>query len=96
MEQLLAQATTRLRQKESSKSLQTQPYRYTFPKLDAGALDQSYITSTGDVAEADRTRLLEDEQRQKCGGIRKVEDPVVARKIALEVCQTTSSPFHLQ
>lgn len=95
MEELLAQATARLRERESSKALQAQPQKYTFPKLDAGNLDKSYITSTGDVAEADRARLLEDKQRQSHGGIRKVEDPVVARKIALEVCSITHNTSYL-
>jgi hypothetical protein len=74
MEELLAQATTRLREKERMNPTEKQPQRFIFPKLDAGALEKLHTRT----------------QHSTVGGIRKVDDPVVAKKIALEVRCITS------
>jgi hypothetical protein len=94
MEQLLARATARLQQKatpaQSKKTGEKAPY--TFPKLNPGALEKPYVTTQGDVATVDATRLLEEKHRKQANGIRKVEDPVASKKLALEVRLT---PFHM-
>lgn len=86
MEQLLAQATIRLREKENGSGLQaSQPQRFYFPKLNAGELEKPYVTTKGNIAEADKARLLGERDRPTEGAIRKVEDPVAAGKFATEV-----------
>jgi hypothetical protein len=86
MEEMLAQATTRLREKEESKMFQTEaPQKFTFPKMDAGAIEKPYVVVKGNVAEADKSRLIDDKHRQAGTLIRKVEDPVTAKKLAAEV-----------
>jgi hypothetical protein len=86
MEEMLAQATTRLREKEEPKMFQTEaPQKFTFPKMDAGAIEKPYVVVKGNVAEADKSRLIDDKHRQAGTLIRKVEDPVTAKKLAAEV-----------
>jgi hypothetical protein len=86
MEEMLAQATTRLREKEEAKMFQTEaPQKFTFPKMNAGALEKPYVVVKGHVAEADKSRLIDDKHRQAGSLIRKVEDPVTAKKLAAEV-----------
>jgi len=86
MEEMLAQATTRLREKEEAKMFQTEaPQKFTFPKMDAGAIEKPYVVVKGHVAEADKSRLIDEKHRQAGSLIRKVEDPVTAKKLAAEV-----------
>lgn len=86
MEEMLAQATTRLREKEEAKMFETEaPQKFTFPKMNAGALEKPYVVVKGHVAEADKSRLIDDKHRQAGSLIRKVEDPVTAKKLAAEV-----------
>ena len=94
MDALLERATARLKQKSNTAALATsdEHNKYTFPKLNTGKLDEAYVTSKGDVAMVDASRLLQAKQRKKANGIRKVEDPVSAKKFAEAVCLTYISP----
>jgi hypothetical protein len=86
MEEMLAQATTRLREKEDLNMFKTEaPQKYTFLKMNAGELEKPYVVTKGHIAEADQARLIEQKHRQTDSLIRKVEDPVTARKLAAEV-----------
>jgi len=85
MEELLNHATIRLKEREGLRFQNEEPARYTFPQLDAGNLEKAYVTKKGEVAEADKARLLEEKDRQPGHGIRKMEDPVAAKKLAAEV-----------
>lgn len=86
MEEMLAQATARLREKQESKMFQTEaPQKFSFPKMDAGTLEKPYVVTKGNIAEADKARLIDQKHRQNDSLIRKVEDPVAAKKIAAEV-----------
>lgn len=88
MEELLAQATQRLREKEASQQLVKTDSKdtFTFPKLNAGQLEKPYTTTQNGVARVDSPRLLQEQDRKQANGTRKVEDPVAAKKLALEVC----------
>ena len=92
MDELLARATARLKEKTSPAALaiSDEHNRYTFPKLNTGKLDEAYVTSKDDVATVDTSRLLELKQRKQANGIRKVEDPVTAKKFAEDVCHVLS------
>lgn len=93
MEEMLAQATTRLREKEEAKMFQTEgPQKFNFPKMDAGDLEKPYVVTKGHVATADKSRLVDDKDRQTGSLIRKVEDPVTAKKLAAEVRSHHNSP----
>ncbi|KAI7577390.1 hypothetical protein KC343_g21786, partial [Hortaea werneckii] len=83
IDQLLARATERMQQagavvKGDEKNL------YTFPKLNAGELEKPYIASKGTVTSVDSSRLLDDKDRKQANSIRKVEDPLTAKKAAVE------------
>lgn len=87
IDQMLARATARL-QRKSDQSAVVKPSdkrSFSFPKLDAGRLDKPYVSTKGEIASVDARRLLEEKQREQANGIRKVEDPVTAKKLALEV-----------
>ena len=84
---LLARATARLQEKAKANELlrldNTQ--KYIFPRLQTGKLDEPYITSNGAVATADASRLLDAKQRKQADDVRKVQDPIIAKKLAQEV-----------
>lgn len=83
VETLLARAAARLSQ---NPSIIEQDHKFKFPKLNTGALAQPYITSDNGVAQLDSARLLEGRQRQQANAMKKVEDPVAAKRLAVEVC----------
>lgn len=84
---LLARASQRLKEQTQDKQLTTQSeeQRLTFPKLDAGNLEKPYVDTSGNIAKLNDNRLLEEKHRKKADIIRKVEDPVAAKKAAAEV-----------
>lgn len=88
IEQLLQQAETRLRQQVARKA-DSGRYVPVIPragKLDVSALPKPYVQTNGEIAQADTHRLLDEKHRRLAdGGIRKVEDPVLVKKKALEV-----------
>lgn len=88
MEELLAQATKRLREKEASQRLAKTDSNetYTFPKLDAGKLEKSYTATENGIARVDSSRLLEEKDRKQANTARMVEEPVAAKKQAAQVC----------
>lgn len=94
MQELLNQATVRLKERQGLKFQAEEPTRYTFPKLDAGNMDKAYVTKKGEVAEADKARLLEEKDRQPGQGIRKMEDPIAAKKLVAEVRIHPFLPLH--
>lgn len=86
IEALLARATARLQKKSKGKEVAkpTGP-QYTFPKLNPGGIEKPYVSEKGEVATLDSARLLEEKDRKQANGIRQVVDPVVDKKMALEV-----------
>ncbi|KAK4543120.1 hypothetical protein LTR36_005897 [Oleoguttula mirabilis] len=92
IEELLARATARLQQKANEVVLASSDEKHTFsfPKLNAGKLDKPYVSTKGDIASLDASRLLEEKQRKQANGIRKVEDPVTTKKTALEKKKATA------
>lgn len=85
IEELLARATARLQAKSKAVVKVNEEQSYTFPKLDTGKLEEPYVFSKGDVATVDAPRLLEQRHRKQANGIRRVEEPVAAKKLAIEV-----------
>lgn len=94
IEELLAGATARLEAKSKAVQIQ-EPTKYNFPKLNTGKLEKPYISSDGVGAHVDAGRLLEEKHRKQANGTRTVEDPVAAKKLAIEVSNTIFSfcPF---
>ncbi|KAK4570057.1 dTDP-fucopyranose mutase [Recurvomyces mirabilis] len=90
IEQLLARATARLQQNPDQHTVKKRENPYTFPKLNAGELEKPYLHTKGDVVSVDGKGLLEEKHRKQANGIRKVEDPVAAKKVALEKKMATS------
>ncbi|KAF2091148.1 rRNA-processing protein FCF2 [Saccharata proteae CBS 121410] len=89
---LLEQAETSLREKkaESQLSRDFAAASFKLPKLDAGSLPSPYVQIDGEVAHVDSKRLLDSKQQRLANQIRKVEDPVVARKKLAEEKQATA------
>ncbi|GIZ47192.1 hypothetical protein CKM354_001029100 [Cercospora kikuchii] len=90
IEQELAAATARLQAQAKDMQLtqQNESKGITFPKLDAGDLPKPYVSTNGHVATIDSSRLVEEKYRSQ--QIRKVEDPVVAKKTAEEKKRATA------
>ena len=87
VKQMLARATQRLKEKNSHElAKKDDSPRYTFPKLQTGALEKPYLSSNGDVATLNSRRQQERRKQSSSNGIRKVEDPVASKKAAEEVC----------
>ena len=89
MDALLDRATARLKAKSQSQDLvvlEGEREAYVFPKLDTGKVEKPYISTTiQNVTTADAARLVDDKQRKKANGIRRVEEPVQSKKLAREV-----------
>ncbi|EMC97509.1 hypothetical protein BAUCODRAFT_68456 [Baudoinia panamericana UAMH 10762] len=91
MQELLARATARLQRKaQLVPEAKDEKPKYKFPKLDAGKLDEPYLLTKGDVTSVDAKKLLDEKQRKRANGARKVEDPVVAKKAALQKQKATA------
>lgn len=88
LQELLAQAAKRLRNRDATsltaqdKQAQVQTH---FPRLNTGGIAKPYISTKGDVAQADSKRLLREKDREASGQTRKIEDPVAVRKKLVEV-----------
>ena len=93
IEQLLQQATVRLREQQALKlDSRYVPAVPTTGKLMVSTLATPYVQTTGDIAKADTSRLVDEQHRQLAdGAIRKVEDPVMVKQKNLEVRYATCS-----
>ncbi|KAK0366707.1 dTDP-fucopyranose mutase [Friedmanniomyces endolithicus] len=92
IEKLLTRATARLQQKDNTQELATShpKQHFNFPKLNTGKLEKPYISTKGDVATVDAKRLLEEKQRKQANMVRKVEDPMMVKKAAIETKKATA------
>jgi len=93
IEQLLQQATVRLREQQALKlDSRYIPAVPAAGKLMVSTLATPYVQTTGDIAKADTSRLVDEQHRQLAdGAIRKVEDPVVIKQKNLEVSLAASA-----
>ncbi|KAF1985922.1 Fcf2-domain-containing protein [Aulographum hederae CBS 113979] len=93
---LLQEAETRIREKQTAAENHSAA-AIRIPKLKAGELAKPYVTKNGEVAIADQTRLLDNEQRLLSNKPRRVEDPVVVqqKKIAEKKATAGADWFNL-
>ena len=64
IEELLARAAARLQEKAKDRQLTKHTEQsLNFPKLDAGDLEKPYVSTKGDVATIDSSRLLDQRRR---------------------------------
>lgn len=86
IEQELLAATARLQAKSKDTQLakQNESKGITIPKLNTGDLPRPYVSMDGHIATVDASRLVDERYRKL--QVRTVEDPVVAKKAAEEVC----------
>lgn len=87
MQEMLARAAKR-RQEGAALKLaeEDNDKQFAFPKLNTGDIAKPYISTMGDVAQVDSSRLLQEKDRILANKIRKVEDPVVVKNQKAEVC----------
>lgn len=87
IQELLARASARLKSKQPSSAIakSNESQRYTFPKLETGQLEKGYVSTQGDIAVIDGSRLVDSQQRKRANGVRRVEDPIASKKEAEEV-----------
>ncbi len=95
IDQLLARATARLKDKSKADSQDVLKLAaedtYTFPKLEPCKLEKPYVTQKDGLAAVDGPRLVEERQRkQATNGVRKVTDPVAVKRMAIEVSHNPS------
>lgn len=87
MQQMLARAAKR---KQESVSLKLADdgnnKQFSFPKLSTGDIAKPYVSTTGDVAQVDSSRLVQEKDRMLANKVRKIEDPVVLKQKKAEVC----------
>ena len=99
MQGMLARAAARKQNNSSLKladgeSISGSDKKYSFPKLNTGEIAKPYVSTTGDVARVDSSRLVQEKDRLLSNTIRKVEDPVVVQKKNAEVCRTILTHHH--
>ncbi|KAI5365273.1 putative Fcf2 pre-rRNA processing [Septoria linicola] len=90
IQQELAAATARLQAQAKDMQLtkRNESKGITFPKLETGDLPKPYFSVNGHVATVNSSRLVEEKYRRQ--QIRKVEDPVAAKKAAEEKKKATA------
>lgn len=94
MQEILARAAKRRQDKASVKLAdESGNKQFAFPKLNTGDIAKPYVSTTGDVAKIDSSRLLQEKDRILANKIRKVEDPVVVENRKAEVCTHSFSPL---
>lgn len=67
---------------------------YRLPRLQALHMPQPYVRSVGGVAQVDRSRLVDTDQRKSANGPRKVEDPVLVKAKLKQVGHKPFLPDH--
>lgn len=82
--ELLDEAERSLRAKQQQKSHADAPF--TLPKLNPGHIADTSLNTEGSVTRLDPSKLVNSEHRALAQGIKKIEDPVQAKKQKLEVC----------
>lgn len=93
MQQMLARAAQRRKDGAILKlgdDTDSNNKQFTFPKLNTGDIAKPYISTSGDVAQIDSSRLLKEKDRALSNQIRKVEDPVVVKKKIAENKKATA------
>lgn len=85
MQELLAQAAQRLQQNTALRLSDDTKTKFNFPKLSTGEIAKPYVSSKGDIAHLDSSRLLQEKDRRLSNQARKVEDPVVLREKSAKV-----------
>lgn len=81
--QLLNEAEKRLREKASSHPTAEKPF--TLPKLKPTQLPDTYLTTKGSITRLDQSKLVPEKDRALANGVKKIEDPVVAKRQRKEV-----------
>lgn len=66
--------------------LQKANRKHRIPQISAGNSLQSYITKSSHGAQIDTALLVKPEERELASVVRKVEDPVIVKAKAVEVC----------
>lgn len=96
IEQLLAEATTRLKQKEQSALATTNTNTSTlaFPKLDAGKHQDAFMKTNDNTTRINPHVLASKAANEASTGFRRVEDPLAQKQKALEVSKSLQSRFH--
>ncbi len=87
---LLDRAEQRLRQKAegtSAKILDSESFK--LPQLQCGRLPHPTVRVKGQIAHADTSKLVSESAKKLADGVRKVEDPVIIKRRAIEVSPTT-------
>jgi hypothetical protein len=85
MDALLEAAEARLRQNDSAPRSSGTSYK--IPKLQSSGSDTPYVTTEGHVARVDRSKMVDAKTQSAANaGVRKVEDPLVVKRRAEEVC----------
>ncbi|KAF2253837.1 Fcf2-domain-containing protein [Trematosphaeria pertusa] len=86
--QLLNEAEKRLREKASSHPTAEKPF--TLPKLKPTQLPDTYLTTKGSITRLDQSKLVPEKDRALANGVKKIEDPVVAKRQRKEEKKATA------
>lgn len=85
MMQLLDEAEARLRQKDSTTPSRSTSFK--IPKVQASTPDDPYTTVEDGIVRVSSSKMADPAARVAAmGGARKVEDPLLVKKRAKEVC----------
>ncbi|KAI9711968.1 MAG: hypothetical protein M1828_001767 [Chrysothrix sp. TS-e1954] len=93
IEALLQQAEARIRSNTTTFISETKPQRQNRPRRSStSTIPEPYVTTTGQVAHTDPSRLLAEKDRKLSDGFRKLEDPVAFKQRKLAEKRATAGP----
>jgi hypothetical protein len=93
MRELLNEAAARMRAKAAGKPTTAPEVPFKLPKLRPGHLADTYEKTDGSITRLDHSKLIDKKQQELANGIKKIDDPLVAKKQRLEVCTTSCFTF---
>lgn len=89
--ELLNHAAQRMRAKAASQPVTTADAPFKLPKLKPGHIADTYERAEGNITRLDRAKLIDKKQQALADGIKKIEDPLQAKKLKKQAVRTTNT-----
>ncbi|KAF2819150.1 Fcf2-domain-containing protein [Ophiobolus disseminans] len=88
--ELLIEAAARMRAKAAGKPTAAPDVPFKLPKLRPGQLADTYEKTEGSITRLDHSKLIDKKQQALANGIKKIDDPIAAKRQKLEEKKATA------
>jgi RIO kinase 2 len=90
--ELLNDAADRMRAKAAGQPVPTPNVPFRLPKLNPGHIADTHERTDGNITRLDHSKLIDKEQQALANGMKKIEDPLLAKRQKEEVCTGSLFP----